>query len=319
MPLVSPASLYSCAARDGYALGAFNVNSLESLQAVLEAAEAQNAPLILQVSMGARSYLGNWPLFVQTVRRYAEASPVPVFLQHDHCPTPQACMEAIDAGVQAVMFDGSHLSFDENVAQTRQVVAYARPRGVWVEAELGRLPGFEDMVFAESTEYTDPETAARFVEQTGCDALAVAVGTSHGGVRADDYLPLDRQLLGRIHARLGDLPLVLHGGASLPPQLVQACNDQGARVEGLRNCSEASIADAVELGVRKVNMDVDNFLVFTTEVRRALREHPEKYDPRGYLRPAREAFRREVEHKLKDVLHSAGMGARAAVKEGAMT
>lgn len=318
MPLVSPFSLYTCAARDGYALGAFNVNSLESLQAVLEAAERQDAPAILQVSMGARSYLGSWPLFVQTVRRYAQASSAPVFLQHDHCPTPQACFEAIDAGVQAVMFDGSHLPFEENVRQTRQVADYAHARGVWVEAELGRLPGFEDLVFSENAEYTDPETAARFVQQTGCDALAVAVGTSHGGVQATDYLPLDSALLKRLHERLGDLPLVLHGGASLPPELIRACNEQGAQVEYLRNCSEASISNAVALGVRKVNMDVDNFLVFTTEVRRALREHPDKYDPRGYLRPAREAFCREVEHKLKDVLHSAGMGARAATKEGAM-
>ena len=319
MPLVSPNALYRCAARDGYALGAFNVNSMESLQAVLEAAEAQDAPLIVQLSMGARGYLGsNWPLFVETMKRYAQACGAPVFLQHDHCPTPEACFEAIEAGVQAVMFDGSHLPFEENVACTRRVVEYAHARNVWVEAELGRLPGFEDMVFAENAEFTDPAAACRFVQATGCDALAVAVGTSHGGVQAPDDLPLDKALLARLHEALGELPLVLHGGASLPPALVAACYAQGAQVEPLRNCGEQSISDAVALGVRKVNMDVDNYLVFTTEVRRALRLTPEKYDPRTYLRPAREAFRQEVEHKLCHVMHSAGMGARAACREGAM-
>lgn len=319
MSLVSPQVLYQHAARDGYALGAFNVNSLESLQAVLEAAKAQDAPLIVQISMGARKYLGEyWPLFVQTMRRYAEAYPAPVFIQHDHCPTPQACFEAIDAGVQAVMFDGSHLPFDENVALTRQVVEYAHARGVWVEAELGRLPGFEDMVFAENTEYTDPHAAARFVRETGCDALAVAVGTSHGGIRADDYLPLDQGLLARIHETLGDLPLVLHGGASLPPHLIEECNAQGGQVEFLRNCSEESISRAVALGVRKVNMDVDNFLPFTTQVRRVLREVPDKYDPRAYLLPAREGFRHEVEHKLRNVVHSAGKGKCVKQQEEAM-
>ncbi|MCI6959828.1 MAG: class II fructose-bisphosphate aldolase [Oscillospiraceae bacterium] len=309
MSLVSPQVLYQHAAQNGYALGAFNVNSLESLQAVLEAAEAQDAPLIVQISMGARKYLGeHWPLFVQTMRRYAEVCKAPVFIQHDHCPSPQACFEAIDAGVQAVMFDGSHLPLEENIALTCQVVEHAHARGVWVEAELGRLPGFEDMVFAEHSEFTDPQTAARFVKATGCDALAVAVGTSHGGVEAEDYLPLDRELLGRIHETLGDLPLVLHGGASLPPALIEACNAQGGQVEFLRNCSEESISDSVSLGVRKVNMDVDNYLPFTTEVRRALREIPDKYDPRVYLLPARKAFRGEVEHKLCRVMHSAGQG-----------
>lgn len=306
MPLIEPREAYRRAAAGGYGLGAFNVNSVESVRAVLEAAENQQAPLILQVSMGARGYVKYLAPFVQYIRACAAQCSAPVFLQHDHCTGYEACVQAMDAGVQAVMFDGSHLPYEENIRQTRRVADCAHARGVWVEAELGCLPGFEDLVFAESAVYTDPALVPEFIRRSGCDALAVAVGTSHGGVNAPDYLPLDLKLLSRLVEAAGGTPLVLHGGASLPPELVEECNAQGGRVEPLRNCSEASVARAVELGVRKVNMDVDNFLVFTTEARRFLNGRPEVYDPRKYLEAGREGFRREVEHKLAAVLHSAG-------------
>ncbi|MBT9775228.1 ketose-bisphosphate aldolase [Clostridium sp. MCC353] len=305
MGLKAPKELYQDAVRHNYGLGAFNTFSIEGILAVLEACKEQRSPAIIQISMGARNYVKHLKSYVDVIKCMAGNYDIPVFIQHDHCSTVEACKEAIDAGVQAVMFDGSHLPFEENAAKTREVVAYAHERDVWVEAELGCLPGFEDLVFAEKAVFTDPEMARRFISETGCDALAVAVGTSHGGVAGDDYLPLDFDLLERIISQKPDYPYVLHGAASLPPELIAACNDQGGKVEYLRNCCEESIAKAVKMGVRKVNMDVDNFLVFTTAVRKFLNEKPDIYDPRKYLGPGTKAFQKEVEHKIKEVLDSA--------------
>ncbi|MCH3918422.1 MAG: class II fructose-bisphosphate aldolase [Spirochaetia bacterium] len=306
MSLSNPKEMYRNAIEGHYALGAFNVFSLESIQAVLDAAENQKSPVILQVSMGARKYVKDFHLFVHTMKNYADHCAVPVFIQHDHCTTEEACFEAIDAGVQSVMFDGSHLAYDDNLKKTSEVVAYAHKRGVWVEAELGRIPGFEDLVFAESDEYTDPEMAHGFIAATGCDALAVSVGTSHGGVEAEGYLPMQFDLLRQIVSLTPDYPFVLHGGASLPPELIAECNKVGGKVEYLRNCSEKDVSMAVDIGIHKVNMDVDNFLVFTTAIRKFFLEKPSIYDPRKYLVGARAAFQAEVEHKFQDVLHSAG-------------
>ena len=306
MAIKSPKELYRHATENHYGLGAFNTFSWETMMAVMEAAQAAKSPALLQVSMGARKYAGHFKEYVDTLYTLAEQYEVPFFVQHDHCGTFEACREAIEAGCQAVMFDGSHLPYEQNVKETRQVVEYAHEKGVWVEAELGCLPGFEDLVFSEKAVYTDPDLAARFIDRTGCDALAVAVGTSHGGVRSEDYLPLDFELLEEIVKQKPDYPFVLHGAASLPPKLIDACNRQGGQVEYLRNCSEESIARAVALGVKKVNMDVDNFLVFTTAIREFFNTSPDVYDPRKYLKPARDAFRMEVEHKMKEVLNSAG-------------
>lgn len=306
MGLKAPKELYQDAIRHNYGLGAFNTFSIEGILAVLEACKAQRSPAIIQISMGARKYVKHLKSYVDIIKCMAENYEMPVFIQHDHCSTVEACKEAVDAGVQAVMFDGSHLSYEENVSKTKEVAAYAHERDVWVEAELGCLPGFEDLVFAEKAVFTNPDLAQRFIGESGCDALAVAVGTSHGGVSGDDYLPLDFGLLEQIVSKKKDYPYVLHGAASLPPELIDACNDQGGQVEYLRNCCEESIAKAVKMGVRKVNMDVDNFLVFTTAVRKFLNDKPDIYDPRKYLQPGAEAFQKEVEHKMKEVLDSAG-------------
>lgn len=314
MAIKSPKMLYDLACQNKFGLGAFNVYSLESMLAVMEAAEAQSAPVILQVSMGARGYVRHLKAFVDTLRRFSEEYAAPMFLQHDHCATAEACKEALDAGLQAVMFDGSHLDYEENIRQTARVAAYAHDRGAWVEAELGRLPGFEDLVFSESAVFTPPEKIADFIGRSGCDALAVAVGTSHGGVSGDGYLPLRVDLLDEIVTACPGFPFVLHGGASLPPALICACNAQGAQVEYLRNCSEEDIALAVRHGIRKVNMDVDNFLSFTTAARAHLREKPAVYDPRKYLGKGMKAFQVEVEHKLRDVVKGAG---QARFLEGA--
>lgn len=306
MGIKRPGELYQHAISHQYGIGAFNTFSLESLLAVMEAAQEQRSPAIIQVSMGARKYVKHLSAYVDMIRRLAEQYDVPFFIQHDHCSTIEACKEAIEAGCQSVMFDGSHLPYEENVAKTKEIVSFAHERGVWVEAELGCLPGFEDLVFAEKAVYTDPDMAKQFIDETRCDALAVAVGTSHGGVLADDYLPLKQELLKEIIGRMPGYPFVLHGAASLPPELIDACNRQGGKVEYLRNCSEKSIADAVTAGIKKVNMDVDNFLVFTTAVREFQNERPDIYDPRKYLKPAMTAFQKEVEHKMMTVLKSAG-------------
>jgi len=304
--LIHPRELYAHALGEGYTVGAFNAASLEMLQAIIGAAEAERSPAFVMVSMGARKYVGDFPRFVQVMRLYAQAACVPLVVHHDHCQTVQAAREAIDAGCQSVMFDGSHLPFEENVAKTKEIADYAHEHDCVVEAELGCLPGFEDMVFSEKAVYTDPALAVQFVAESGCDSLAIAAGTSHGGVRADGYLPLDLDRIREIHEALPGFPLVLHGAASLPPALIEECNAWGGRVEFLRNCSEEAIRAASYLGVCKANMDVDNFLCFTTAIRRFFAESPELYDPRKYLAPARAAFREEVAHKMRHVLRSAG-------------
>ena len=306
MGLYEPKELFNAAEKGHFALGAFNVFSMESLQAVLEASEKMQAPAIVQVSMGARKYVKDFPLFVRLIKMYAESSDAAVFIQHDHCQSVENCKEAVDAGVQAVMFDGSSLSYEENIRKTKEVAAYAHDKGVWVEAELGRIPGFEDTVFSGHAEYTDPEAASAFITETGCDALAVSVGTSHGGVIADRNLPIDFKRLDEIIAAVPGYPFVLHGGASLPEGLIEECNREGACIPGWKMCTESDISRAVTSGIRKVNMDVDNFLVATTEIRRFFNTKPEVYDIRKYLRSAYDAFEKEVEHKFKEVLHSAG-------------
>ena len=306
MAFRAPKEMYQHACANGYALGAFNVFSLESMLAVMEAAREERSPAIIQISMGARKYVRHLAPFVSTIRAFGECYDVPFFIQHDHCSTLQACKEAIDAGVQAVMFDGSHLPYEENISRTKEVCELAHASGVWVEAELGRLPGFEDMVFAESAVYTDPELVCDFIGRTGCDALAIAAGTSHGGVQSQGDLPLDLQLIKRIAAITPGFPLVLHGAASLPTELIDDCNATGMDVEHLHNCSEESIRSAVLAGIRKANMDVDNFLVFTTAARRAMTDRPDVYDPRKYLAPAMEGFKREVAHKMRNVMLSSG-------------
>jgi fructose-bisphosphate aldolase class II len=305
MSLAEPSLLFDHAIIHHYGLGAFNVYSIESVLAVFEATEAQLSPVIIQISMGTRKYIKHLAAFVETIKNFARYYSVPFFIQHDHCSSIGDCIAAIDCGVQAVMIDGSALSYEENIAMTKEVTAYARSKNVWVEAELGRLPGFEDMVFSDSAEFTNPELIPGFIAKSECNALAVAVGTAHGGVQANDYLPVNFELLKRIINACPDYPFVLHGGASLPPDLISACNNQGGQVEYLRNCSEKDINRAVNMGIKKVNMDVDNFLVFTTAVRQSLNEHPGIYDPRKYLHAGTDAFKKEVEHKLQSVVNSA--------------
>jgi fructose-bisphosphate aldolase class II len=306
MALVKPGELFQKAYREGYALGAFNVFNLESVQAVLKAAELEKSPVIVQVSMGARKYVGDVRLLVQLIKFMAEPLEVPVCLHHDHCTDLEVCKNSIDLGFASVMIDGSKLDFEANIKLVKQVTDYAHAKGVWVEAELGSLPGFEDEIFSDNNHYTNPDDVAEFVARSGCDSLAVAVGTSHGGVKGDYDLQIDLERLQKIAAILPGYPLVLHGGASLPVELVDIMNRYGGKVEYMRNASEQSITKAVKAGVGKVNMDVDNFYAYTGAVRRMMVENPEIYDPRKYTALGREAFLVEVRHKMQAVVLSSG-------------
>ena len=304
MPLVSAREIYQHAIENDYILGAFNVFNLDTLLSVLDAAHKEASPVIVQVSMGGRRYFDNLKKFVKLIKEYAKDCDADVMINHDHCTTFEQCKSAIDTGVHSVMIDGSHKAYKENISITKKVAEYAHEKGVWVEAELGCLPGLEDDIFAETAVFTDPSLVAEFISMSHCDSLAVAVGTSHGGVKADDYLKIDFDRLKKINEAVPGYPLVLHGAASLPPHLIDEINSYGGEVEYYRNASEADIAKSHEFGVRKANMDVDNFLVYTTQVRRYLLENPSQYNPRNYLKPAREVFCEEVRHKMRNVLKS---------------
>ena len=305
MAFKKPQEMFEHAYEHNYAIGAFNVFSLESMMAVMEAAENTHSPAIIQVSSGAEKYVKNVRAFIKTIREFGKEYDVPFFIQHDHIKSPDACYKAMDDGFDAIMFDGSALPYEENTKLTSEIVKAAREKGIWVEAELGSIAGFEDLVYGANTVYTDPEQALEFIAATSCDALAISVGTAHGGVRADDYLPLELDLLRTITSSKKGYPFVLHGAASLPPELITACNETGMQVEYLRICSEDNIRKAAQSGILKANMDVDNFLRFTTAARNTMIAKPAVYDPRKYLEPARDAFREEVEHKMKNVLMSA--------------
>ena len=306
MPIVTMKELYVHAVEEKYILGAFNVFNFDTAKAVLEAAKEMQSPVILQLSMGARKYIGDYKTFIQCIKALGDGYEIPFSINHDHCPTVEAAFEAMESGVNGVMFDGSHLPLEENIKETKKVVEAALKCGIWVEAELGCLPGFEDEIFAEHAEFTDAKTAKYFVEATGCNALAVSAGTSHGGVDQKQNLPLHFEVLKEIHQMIPQIPLVLHGAASLPVSLIDAVNRQGGQVPYMKNCGEDSIKMSAQYGIRKANMDVDNFLMFTEAVRRYLNETPEKYDPRLYLKEGRGAFQKEVEWKFKNVTLSAG-------------
>ncbi len=305
MPLVSPGKLFEEAYQGGYAIGAFNVNNMEIIQGIISAGEAERSPLILQVSAGARKYAGQ--TYIKKLMEAAlEDSDLPVVLHLDHGQNFEICEEVIKAGFTSVMIDGSHLSFEENIALTRQVVDCAHEQGVWVEAELGRLAGVEDEVSSEENVLTDPDEALEFVERSGCDSLAVAIGTSHGAYKFKGEARLDFERLEQIAARLPGFPLVLHGASSVLPEYVRMANDFGGKVSGASGVPEDFLRKAAASGVCKINIDTDIRLAMTAVIRRYFHEKPEEFDPRKYLGQAREAVRDMVRHKIKNVLGSSG-------------
>ena len=307
MALVTTKEMFSKAINSDYAIGAFNVNNMEIIQGIVEAAQIEKAPLILQVSAGARKYAK--PVYLRKlVEAAVEDTGVDVALHLDHGEDFEICKKCVDDGFTSVMIDGSKHAFEENIALTRQVVEYAHAHGVVVEAELGKLAGVEDniKVDARSATFTDPDEAAEFVERTGVDSLAIAIGTSHGAYKfkGDPYLDYER--LRKIHALIPNTPLVLHGASSVLKEFVDRCNQYGGDIPGAQGVPEDMIHEAVKYGICKVNVDTDLRLAMTAEIRRVLVENPGEFDPRKYLGPGRDAITRMVQHKIKDMLNASG-------------
>ena len=305
MPLIGPKAMFERAYKEGHAVGAFNVNNMEIIQGIMQAGAEEKAPLILQVSAGARKYAGQ-NYIVKLIEAALLESDTPVVLHLDHGPDFELCKACIDGGFTSVMIDGSHLPFEENIAVTKKVVEYAHERGVWVEAELGRIEGVEDDVVAEKTIYTDPDQAVEFVQRTGCDSLAIAIGTSHGAYKFKGDAKLDFPRLETITKKLAGFPLVLHGSSSVPQEFVDMCNSYGGKVGGARGVPEELLRQAATYGVCKINIDTDIRLAMTATIRKHFAENPEDFDPRAYLKPAREAVKKMVQHKIKHVLGCAG-------------
>ena len=309
MPLVTSKEMFQKAYEGGYAVGAFNVNNMEIIQGITQAAAQERAPLILQVSAGARKYAKHVYL-MKLVEAAIEDTGLPICLHLDHGDSFEICKSCIDGGFTSVMIDGSKYSFEENVSLTKQVVDYAHSKGVVVEGELGRLAGVEDdvNVSAADSSYTDPAQVEEFVEKTGVDSLAIAIGTSHGAYKfkpgTKPQLRFD--ILEEVGRRLPNFPIVLHGASSVMQEYVAIVNEFGGQMPGAVGVPEDMLRRAAELAVCKINIDSDLRLAMTGTVRAFLDEHPDKFDPREYLKPARANIKELVRHKLVDVLGCAG-------------
>lgn len=306
MPLIGPKEMFAAAYAGKYAVGAFNVNNMEIVQGIMQAASEEKSPVILQVSSGARKYAGQNYIMKLVEAALAEDPDVPVVVHLDHGPDFDMCAACIEGGFTSVMIDGSHLPYEENVALTKKVVDYAHPRGVWVEAELGKLAGVEEHVTSADHVYTDPAQAVDFVQRTGCDSLAIAIGTSHGAYKFKGEAKLDFDRLDDISSRLPGYPLVLHGASSVPQEFVDLCNKYGGNVSGAKGVPEDMLRRAAQSGVCKINVDTDIRLALTASIRQYMVEHPEAFDPRAYLKPAREAVKNMVAHKIRNVMGSSG-------------
>ncbi len=307
MPLVTSKEMFKKAYKGGYAIGAFNVNNMEIIQGIVEAGKEENAPLILQVSAGARKYAQ--PVYLKKlVEAAVEYSGLPIVLHLDHGDSFEICKACVDDGFTSVMIDGSKYPFEENIALTKKVVDYAHSKGVVVEAELGRLSGIEDAVSVSERDaaFTDPDEAVEFVERTGVDSLAIAIGTSHGAYKFKGEPRLDFERLEKISSMLPNFPLVLHGASSVPQEFVEICNKYGGQVPGAKGVPEDMLRKAAEMGVCKINIDTDLRLAMTASIRKYLAENPSHFDPRQYLGPGREAIKQMVIHKMRDVLGCSG-------------
>lgn len=305
MPLVTTSEMFEKAYKGGYAIGAFNVNNMEIVQGITEAAADLNAPLILQVSKGARAY-ANHTYLIKLVEAAIEETGLPIVLHLDHGDSFELCKSCIDGGFTSVMIDASSKPFEDNITLTRQVVEYAHDHGVVVEAELGTLAGIEDevKVKAEDSSYTRPEDVQEFVERTGCDSLAIAIGTSHGAYKfkpgTKPQLRFD--ILEDVERRLPVFPIVLHGSSSVPQEFVRMINENGGNMPGAIGVPEDQLRKAASMAVCKINIDSDLRLAMTATIRKYFNDHPDHFDPRQYLKPARAAIKAMVAHKITDVL-----------------
>ncbi len=320
MALVTSKEMFKKAYDGGYAIGAFNVNNMEIVQGITEACREEKAPVILQVSKGARAYANHTYLVKLVEAAVIECPEIPIVLHLDHGPDFETCKACIDGGFTSVMIDASSKPFAENIEITRKVVEYAHDHGVVVEAELGTLAGIEDevKVAAHAASYTRPEEVEEFVSKTGCDSLAIAIGTSHGAYKftADQCTrnekgilvppPLRFDVLEEVSRRLPGFPIVLHGSSSVPQDYVKMVNAHGGKMPDAVGIPEEQLRHAAELSVCKINIDSDLRLAMTGTIRQFFDEHPEKFDPREYLKPARANIKELVRHKLVDVLGCAG-------------
>ena len=320
MPLVTSTEMFKKAYDGGYAVGAFNVNNMEIVQGITEACQEEHAPVILQVSKGARAYANHTYLVKLVEAAVAECPEIPIVLHLDHGPDFETCKACIDGGFTSVMIDASSKPFAENIEITKKVVEYAHDHGVVVEAELGTLAGIEDevKVAAHAGSYTRPEEVEEFVSKTGCDSLAIAIGTSHGAykftaaqcTRNEQGIlvppPLRFDVLEEVSKRLPGFPIVLHGSSSVPQNYVKMINENGGKMPDAVGIPEEQLRHAAELSVCKINIDSDLRLAMTGTIRQFFNEHPDKFDPREYLKPARANIKELVRHKLVDVLGCAG-------------
>ena len=307
MPLVTTTEMFKKAYDGGYAIGAFNVNNMEIVQGITEAAKELNAPLILQVSKGARAYAS--PIYLRKLVEAAlEDTGLPICLHLDHGDTFEICKDCIDSGFSSVMIDGSHHSFKENIALTKKVVEYAHDRGIVVEGELGRLEGVEDdiQVSAEDASYTRPEEVQEFVEKTGVDSLAIAIGTSHGAFKFKGEPKLRFDILEEVEKRIPGFPIVLHGASSVIPEFVEMINKYGGDMPGAQGVPEYMLRQATKSAVCKINIDSDLRLAMTGTIRKYFAENPSHFDPRQYLKPARAAIKELVSNKIQNVLGCEG-------------
>lgn len=305
MPLVTTKDMFEKSMKEHFAIGAFNVNNMEIIQAITDAAAEENSPVILQASSSAIKYAR-----VGYLRKMVEASldqyDIPVVLHLDHGPDFETCKMCIDNGFSSVMIDGSKYDFEENVALTKKVVDYAHSKGVVVEAELGKLAGIEDEVNVAASDamFTDPDQAKEFVERTGCDSLAIAIGTSHGAYKFKGEPKLRFDILEKVKEKLPNTPIVLHGASTVIPELVDMCNEYGGDIPGAKGVPDEILHEASKRGVSKINVDTDLRLAMTGAIRKVFIEEPSKFDPRAYLTPARELIKETVQHKIRDVFGS---------------
>ena len=305
MPLVTTKEMFEKSMKEGFAIGAFNANNMEVIQAIVDAAAEENSPVIVQASSGAIKYAR-----IGYLRKMIEAAleehDIPLALHLDHGADFEICKMCIDNGFTSVMIDGSKYDFEENVELTKKVVEYAHARGVVVEAEIGKLAGVEDDVNVDAADaiYTDPAQAEEFVKRTGCDSLAIAIGTSHGAYKFKGEAKLRFDILAKIKERIPNTPIVLHGASTVIPELVETCNKYGGNIPGAKGVPDEMLKQASESGVSKVNVDTDLRLAMTGEIRKVFVESPDAFDPRKYLTPARDKVKEIVKHKIRNVFGS---------------
>ncbi len=306
MPLVTTTEMFKRSMKEHYAIGAFNVNNMEILQGIVRAAQAENSPVILQASGSAIKYAGPKYL-LKLVEAAVEETNIPIALHLDHGADFEICKECVDNGFTSVMIDGSKYDFDENVALTKQVVDYAHSKGVVVEAEIGKLAGIEDEVNvnADDAMFTDPNQAYEFVQKTGCDSLAIAIGTSHGAYKFKGEPKLRFDILQKVKEKLPNTPIVLHGASTVIPEYLALCNDNGANIPGAKGVPHEMLKKAGELGVSKINVDTDLRLAMTGSIRKIFKEEPEVFDPRKYMGAGRDAIQEMVQDKIHNVFCSA--------------